>query len=219
MFRVRYGSSIIAAPTAGPVAIMPKYLKADKSAKKGQDGSRRKRDGNAYEGEPNRCMQRMVVNSSADSHYDVLTELSAQLVNLKVSPSLQSKKRSTKHTGIVAGKIEERAASSFSDTVQDSTTHPTQLASTSQVSQRHGLEAGNTKSSTMARCKNSVKEKRKDDRTTIVAANDKCRTKNLVMNQVGHTTNLSSNLIVCLIVLSVHNIICEKYYSCLYECL
>lgn len=199
-------TSIIAAPTARLVAIMPKCLKGDKSAKKGQDGSRRRRDGNAYGSEPNRSMQRMVINSSADTHYDVLTELSAQLVNLKVSSSLQSKKKHTKCTGMAADKIKELAASNFSDAVQD---NMTQLASTSQVSPRHRLEAENTKRNTTARCKNSAKEKRKDDRTTIVSANDKCRTKNLVTNQVGHTTQIFF-LILFIIVCYVLSVICLK---------
>lgn len=84
---------------------------------------------------------------------------------------------------IVAGKSKAHAASDSSN-VQDNTTHPTQLPSTSQVSWRHRLERENTKRSIAERCKNSAKEKREGDRAAIVPANNKSRTQNLVTNQV-----------------------------------
>lgn len=162
---------------------MPK--RADKSVKKNREKSHSER--NICRNKPYRYMQRMVSNSLTSEnafveHYDLLTELSAQFAaNFKISSSLQSKRNNVKHSGIAANKLEEQAASNFSDAVQDDTT---QLASTSQVSQSHRLEAKDTKHSATAR-KNSVKVKRKD-RTIVVSANDKYKTKNLATNQVGY---------------------------------
>lgn len=170
---------------------MPKCLKTDKPMRRGQDEPRRKHHDNTWGSEQKRCVQRTVFNSLTGeafiARYDELTKLSAQLAaSLKISSSLQSKRRNTNCNGVVAGEIEEQAVSNFSDAVQDNTTHSTQLANTSQVSSSHRLKTKNTKHSSVEKCKNSeVKEKRKDDRTTIVSASNKCRTKNLVTNQVG----------------------------------
>jgi len=151
---------------------MPKYSRAEKSVKKVQ-----------CKNEQKHLRKSTILNLTGEAfnaRYDELTELSAQLAtNLRISKSLQSKRRNPQCNGIVADKTKEQAASNFSNVVQVNTTHDTQFASSSQVSSSHRLEAKNAKHSS----KNSVKEKRKDDKM-IVSTNSKCRTKNLVTNQI-----------------------------------
>lgn len=170
---------------------MPRCPRDDVSMKKAQGRARYKRHGSTCKDEQKCCVRTTVLASLTGeafvARYDELTKLSAQLAtSLRISQSLQSKRLNTKCNGIVAGKIERQAASNLSDAVQDNTTHPTQLPSTSQVCRSRELEVEH---SAVQKCKNSVKEKRKGDGTMIVSANDKCRT-NLVTNQVGHV-NLS----------------------------
>jgi len=167
---------------------MPRCLKTDGSARAQGESRRRHHDG-TWGGEQRGCVQKTVFDSLTGeafiARYDELTKLSAQLAaNLKISSSLQSKRRNTICNGVAAGGIEEQAVSNFSGAVQDNT-HSMQLASTSQVPSSHRLKTKNKKHSTVEKIKNSVKENRKDDRTTIVSANNKCRTNNLVTNQVG----------------------------------
>jgi len=161
---------------------MPKCLRAEKSVKKVQE-SCCKHHSNAYKNEQKHLRKSTILNLTGEAfiaRYDELTELSAQLaVNLRISNSLQSKRRNPQCNGILADKTKGQAASNFSDVAQANTTRDTQFASTSQVSSSHRLEAKNVKHSS----KNSVKENRKDDKT-IVSANSKCRTKNLVTNQI-----------------------------------
>lgn len=168
---------------------MPRCLKTDKLSVTAQGESRRRYHDDTWGNEQKRCMQKTVFNSLTGeafiARYDELTKLSAQLAaNLKISSSLQSKRRNTKCNGVAAGEIAEQAVSNFSGAVQDNT-HFMQLASTSQVPPDHRLETKNKKHSTVEKCKNFVRENRKDDRTTIVSDNNKCRPNNLVTNQVG----------------------------------
>lgn len=148
-----------------------------------------KRYGNTYRDERKRCVPTVLTSLTGETfvaRYDELEELSTRLAtNLRISRSLEFKRRlNTTWNGMVVGKIEEQeAVSSLTDTVQDDTTLPTQLASVLQVSQSCSLKE---KHSASQKCKNSVKEEKKGDGITTVSANVKCRTENSVMNQVEH---------------------------------
>lgn len=166
---------------------MPKYSRSGESVRRAQRRSRRKHHVDTCRNEQQRCMQRTAFNSwigeTFFAQYDELTELSSQIAaTLRISSSLQSKRKNT--NGIVAGKTEEHAA--LTSSVQDNTTQPAQLASTSRVFWSRSLEAKNTKHSTAQKCKNSMKENEKGDRTTVVSGNSRCRTKKSVANQVEH---------------------------------
>lgn len=195
MFRVRYDCDpyIVAALIANSVAIMPKCSKADAaggSVTRAQH-ARCKHHVDICRNEQKRCMQRTVFNSwtgeSFIAQYDELTKLSLQLsATLRISSSLQSKRKNTKCNGVVADKTKKHAASTSSEAMQDNTTHPAQLASTSRVFRNRKLEAKNMKHSTAQKCKNTLKENKKSNRTMIVSANGRCRIKNSVANQVEH---------------------------------
>jgi len=162
---------------------MPRCLRAEKSVKKVQESCCKQNHSNTCKNEQKHLRKSTILNLTGEAfiaRYDELTELSAQLAaNLRISNSLQSRRRNPQCNGIVADKTEEQTASNFSDVARANTTHDMQFASTSQVSSSHRLEAKSAKRSS----KNSVKENRKDDKT-IVSANSKYRTKNLVTNQI-----------------------------------
>ncbi|KYN35544.1 DIS3-like exonuclease 2 [Trachymyrmex septentrionalis] len=146
--------------------------------KKAKGGFWYKRHGNRNDQKRGVHKAIFLTNETFIARYDELTELSAQLAaNLKISKSLQSKRRNTKYNGIIAVKTEKQAIN-FSIAVQDDTMNPTQLASSSQTSWSSKLEAKNTKHNIASKCKMSVKEKKKGDKT--MSDNSKDRTKNLV---------------------------------------
>ncbi|EGI59665.1 DIS3-like exonuclease 2 [Acromyrmex echinatior] len=166
------------------IAVVSECSGVKKFMKKAKSGFCYKHHGNTYKNDQKRGVHRAIFlsNETFIARYDELTELSAQLAaNLKISKSLQSKRRNTKYNEIITVRTEKQAIN-FSNAVQDDT-NPTQLASSSQASWSSKLEAKNTKHNTAPKYKKSVKEKKKGDRT--VSDNSKDRTKNLVKNQVN----------------------------------
>ncbi|KYQ51116.1 DIS3-like exonuclease 2 [Trachymyrmex zeteki] len=153
--------------------------------KKARGGFCCKRHGNTYRNDQKCGVHKAIflTNETFVARYDELTELSAQLAaNLRISKSLQSKRRNVKYNRIIADRTEKQAMN-FSIAVQDDMTNPMQPASSSQASWSSKLEAKNTMHNTVPKCKKSVKEKKKGDRT--VSDNGKDRTKNLVKNQAN----------------------------------
>lgn len=177
-------------------------LSAKKPMKRDQSGSRCRRKSRTCRNKRKRCIPRTILNSLTNKAdfvacYDELKELCVKFaVNFKISKSLRSKRSNVRCNGIVAGETKQQAPPKLPDTVQDNITNPMQPAGSSQISQDCKLEVKNMKQSKAQRCKDSVIERRKGGRTTV-STDSKCRTKNLVMDQVGHIQHKSFSNIIC----------------------
>ncbi|KYM95072.1 PREDICTED: DIS3-like exonuclease 2 [Cyphomyrmex costatus] len=167
------------------IAVVPKCLRDKKFMMQvNKGGSCCKRYANTHKNDQKRDVHKAIflTNKAFTARYDELTELSAQLAsNLRISKSLQSKRKNTQHNGIITGKSEKQAMN-FSSAMQGDTTNPMQFASSSLISWNTKLEMKDTKHNIAPKYKKPMKEKKKD---TTVSDNSKIKTKNLVKDQVN----------------------------------